>query len=138
MKCCWPPPLEVARQPLFVPVGKLQNFNYLHPLSNQLLNLSLAVTSRYSVAIIFPLSHDTYNELRQGKRDICQKNFKGIVKEIVLPDVAETLIYYLLSIQYLLPACYKHLLFVFKNIKSFMLVQYNVGVEQRRWLGLKS
>ena len=36
MKCCWLPLLELARQPLFVSFGKLQNFNYLHPLNNNL------------------------------------------------------------------------------------------------------
>ena len=31
MKCCWLLLLELARQPLFVPLSKPQNFNYLHP-----------------------------------------------------------------------------------------------------------
>ena len=51
-KCCRPTLLELARQPVFVPFGKLQNFNYLHHLNNHFLNLSLVVTSKYALFFI--------------------------------------------------------------------------------------
>ena len=94
---------RISRQPLFVPFGKLQNFSYLHPLNN---NLSLVVTSRYSVPITFPPSDDTYNEIRQGKRNICQGNVRELSRN-PSSDLADTLIYYLPSMQYLLPASHK-------------------------------
>ena len=45
MKYYWPPLLYLARQPLFVPFGKRQNFNYLQPLNSYFINLSLVVLS---------------------------------------------------------------------------------------------
>ena len=115
VKCCWPPLLlDLARQPLFVSFGRLQNFDYLHPLNNHFLDLSLVVTSRYSVPITFPPSDDTYNEIRQEKRDIYQRNVRELSRKYFFrfgrhPD------FYLLSIQCIVPASHKHALLVFKN-----------------------
>ena len=114
MKCCWPPLLDLARQSLFVLFGKLQYFNYLHPLNNHLLNLSLVVTSRYSVPITFPPSDDTCKEIRHQK-GIFVREMSGNFQENPSPHLADTLIFYLLSIQCLLPASYGYALLVFKN-----------------------
>ena len=81
MKRCWPPLLDLARQPLCVPFGKLQDFNYLHPLNNHFLNLSLVVTLKYSIPITVPRSDETYNEIRQDKRDICQRNVRELSRK---------------------------------------------------------
>ena len=67
------------------------------------------------------LSDDTYNEICQGQKGYLSQKFKGTVKEILLPNLADTLNYYLLSIQYLLPASNKHFLLVFNNCYLFML-----------------
>ena len=56
---CWAPLLELARQPLFLPFGKRQNFDYLHPPNNDLLSPSLVVTVRYSAPISFQFDETT-------------------------------------------------------------------------------
>jgi len=75
-KSCWPAVPEVAKQPLFLSLGKRQNLNYLNPLINHFLNPSLVVKLGFSVPIICLL-----NEMRKGQRDIWQSNFTEIVEE---------------------------------------------------------
>ena len=90
MTCCWPPLIELARQPRSVTFDKLQNLKLpTPPPNNHLLNSSQVVALRYSVHKIFPLLDSTYNEICQGKRDICQ----GFVREFHLSDLADSLIY---------------------------------------------
>ena len=76
--------LELARRPLFVPLGELQNSSYLHPSSDDLLNPSLVtVTVKYSVPIILLLFNDFYYE-------ICQEKVI-FFREIHLPNLPDTL-----------------------------------------------
>ena len=61
---CWLPLLEFDRQPLFVPFGRLQNFNCLYPPQIVLSYIRpLVVISKYSFPIIFLLLDDTSNAL---------------------------------------------------------------------------
>ena len=61
------------------------------------------MTSRYSVPITFPPLDDTYNEIRQEKRDICQRNVRELLRKSFLrfgrhPD-------FLLTFNAMLVAC---------------------------------
>ena len=91
MTCYWPPLLDLDRQPLFVPFGKLQSFNYLlPPFYNRLLNPSLVITLRYSVPIVCLLLYEAYNEACSEKGYLSGK-YQGMVKNIHLTDLADTL-----------------------------------------------